>query len=261
MKRPIYQIDAFTDVVFKGNPAAIVPLDDWLTDQTMQNIAMENNLAETAFLVKKPGGYHLRWFTPKYEVDLCGHATLATAHYLFTIAGFKHEQVHFNTRSGLLTVKRLPDGYTMDFPQDSIRPCAVLPEFERILPEGSILEVWMGKTDYLLYLAEENMVMAITDEFNAMKDWPVRGFIVTSMSSKYDFISRCFYPGAGIDEDPVTGSAHTSLTPFWKSKTGRSTFKACQASARGGEVYCEQVDDRVLLTGNAVTYLIGEIFI
>lgn len=261
MKRIIYQIDAFTDQVFKGNPAAVIPLDEWLPDQTMLNIAMENNLAETAFLVKESGVYHLRWFTPKYEVDLCGHATLATAHYLYTLAGFMGDKIQFTTRSGLLTVKRLPHGYCMDFPQDRLQSCPISPDFDRVLPRGSILEVWKGKSDYLLYLAEEQQVLAINDEFNNFKDWPVRGFIVTSRSSTYDFISRCFYPGAGIPEDPVTGSAHTSLTPFWKNKTGRSTFKAYQASGRGGEVMCELVNDRVLLTGNAVTYLVGEIFI
>lgn len=260
MKLPIYQIDAFTSQVFKGNPAAVIPLTQWLPDDILQNIALENNLSETAFLVHDQDGWHLRWFTPRYEVDLCGHATLATAHYMFTAGGWEDKAIQFRTRSGILKVEKLSQSYTMDFPQDTISPNPEA-DFTAILPRADILEVWKGKSDYLICVAMESDVLSIKQEFNALADWPVRGFIVTAEGKEYDFISRCFYPGAGIPEDPVTGSAHTSLTPFWQLKKGKSSFKAYQASARGGEIFCQSKNGRIALTGQAVTYLAGEIFI
>jgi predicted PhzF superfamily epimerase YddE/YHI9 len=261
MTIPIYQADAFTDKLFGGNPAAICPLDEWLPDETMQKIAVENNLAETAFFVKNETGYKLRWFTPEYEMDLCGHATLASAHILFTQLGHKDDTINFETvKAGTLFVKKIGNKYTMDFP--SRPPILIEPPiglFEA-LGEKQPLEVLRSR-DYFLVYESENDIIDISPDFFALSKMDTVGVIVTAPGKDVDFVSRFFAPGAGIPEDPVTGSAHCNLIPYWAEKLGKEKLHAYQLSARKGELWCELKGDRVLMSGKAVTYLKGEIFI
>jgi PhzF family phenazine biosynthesis protein len=258
---PIYQADAFTDKLFGGNPAAICPLDEWLSDETMQAIAIENNLAETAFFVKNDTGYKLRWFTPEYEIDLCGHATLASAHILFTQLGHKQDEIHFETvKAGTLIVKKEGDKYTMDFPlRQPIHIDAPVGLIEA-LGEKQPIEVLRSR-DYFLVYESESDIRDITPDFFALSKMDTVGVIVTAPGDKVDFVSRFFAPGAGIPEDPVTGSAHCNLIPYWAEKLGKTKLHAYQLSARKGELWCELKGDRVLMSGKAVTYLKGEIFV
>jgi len=261
MKIPIYQADAFTDKLFGGNPAAICPLDEWLPDQTMQKIAVENNLAETAFFVKNEIGYKLRWFTPEYEIDLCGHATLASAHILFTELGFEGDAIYFDTvKAGNLIVTKNGDKYTMDFPsRPAIHiepPVGLIEALGEELPK----EVLRSR-DYFLVYETENEIKDISPDFFALSKMDTVGVIVTAPGNEVDFVSRFFAPGAGIPEDPVTGSAHCNLIPYWAEKLGKSKLHAYQLSARKGELWCELKGDRVLISGKAVTYLKGEIFV
>ena len=259
MTIPIYQADAFTDQLFGGNPAAICPLDEWLPEETMQKIAIENNLAETAFFVKNETGYKLRWFTPEYEIDLCGHATLASAHILFTQLGFAGNEIHFETvKAGTLTVKKDGDKYTMDFP--SRPPIHIEPPIGLVeaLGEKQPLEVLRSRDYFLVYESEED-IKDISPDFYALSKMDTVGVIVTAKGKKADFVSRFFAPGAGIPEDPVTGSAHCNLIPYWAEKLGKDKMHAYQLSARKGELWCELHGDRVLISGKAVTYLKGEI--
>ncbi len=261
MNIPIYQADAFTDKLFGGNPAAICPLNDWLPDETMQKIAIENNLAETAFFVKNETSYKLRWFTPEYEIDLCGHATLASAHILYTELGFKGEEIHFETvKAGILTVKKDEDKYTMDFPSRSpihIEPPNGLAE---ALSEKAPVEVLRSRDYFIVYESEDD-IRDISPDFFTLSKMDTVGVIVTAPGKEVDFVSRFFAPGAGIPEDPVTGSAHCNLIPYWAEKLGKDKLHALQLSAREGELWCEQKGDRVLMSGKAVTYLKGEIFV
>jgi len=255
----IYQVDAFTDTVFGGNPAAVVPLQDWLSDDVMQKIAAENNLAETAYYIPDEDDFQLRWFTPGTEVKLCGHATLATAHVLFSEKGYDKDKIIFHTKSGALTVKKTTSGYEMDFPADEIKFVENPP---KALLEGlkiDTLEVWKGDTDYMVVLENEKLVQGLLPDFRLLGSYEARGTIVTAPGDEVDFVSRCFYPQAGIDEDPTTGSAHTTLTPYWAKKLSKNTLKARQLSKRIGNLDCVANGSRVLLRGNAVTYLIGEI--
>lgn len=262
MKLKMYQIDAFAEKLFEGNPAAVVPLREWLTDEVMQQIANENNLAETAFFVPENGMFHIRWFTPSTEVELCGHATLASAHVLYEHLGYGFDQCTFQTNNrGALIVIRSDTGLTMDFPADT--PATVSNEtvlaMSRLLGL-SIQDVQKGTDDYLVAVAHHSMVTGYQPDFRAIAEWDARGIILTSPGySPYDFISRCFFPQFGIDEDPVTGSAHTLLTPYWSAKLGKTKMRAQQASSRTGKLVCEMKGDRVLLGGTAKTYLIGEI--
>jgi PhzF family phenazine biosynthesis protein len=261
MTIPIYQADAFTDKLFGGNPAAICPLREWLPDETMQKIAVENNLAETAFFVKNESGYKLRWFTPEYEIDLCGHATLASAHILFTELGHKEDAIHFETvKAGTLIVEKSGDKYTMDFP--SRPPIHIEPPIGLVeaLSEKQPIEVLRSR-DYILVYESEKDVLDISPDFFVLSKMDTVGVIVTSRGKKADFVSRFFAPGAGIPEDPVTGSAHCNLIPYWAEKLGKSKLHAYQLSGRKGELWCELKGDRVLMSGNAVTYLKGEIFV
>jgi PhzF family phenazine biosynthesis protein len=258
---PIYQADAFTDTLFGGNPAAICPLEQWLPDETMQKIAIENNLAETAFFVKNETGYNLRWFTPEYEIDLCGHATLASAHILFTELGHKENEIHFETvKAGTLTVKRDGDKYTMDFP--SRPPIHIEPPvgLADALGEKQPLEVLRSRDYFLVYESEDD-IRDIAPDFFALSKMDTVGVIITAPGKDVDFVSRFFAPGAGIPEDPVTGSAHCNLIPYWAEKLGKNELHAYQLSARKGELWCELKGDRVLMSGKAVTYLKGEIFV
>ena len=261
MTIPIYQADAFTDQLFGGNPAAICPLTEWLPDETMQKIAVENNLAETAFFVKSAKGYELRWFTPEYEIDLCGHATLASAHILFTELGYTGNVIHFETRkAGVLTVQRNGDKYTMDFPS---RPPIPIEEPNGLVEAlGGIQPTAILRSrDFFVVYDSEIEVRDLTPDFFALSKMDTVGVIVTAPGKDVDFVSRFFAPGAGIPEDPVTGSAHCNLIPYWAKVLDKNTLHAYQISARKGELWCELQGDRVLMTGNAVTYLRGEIFI
>ncbi|MGK0365558.1 MAG: PhzF family phenazine biosynthesis protein [Saprospiraceae bacterium] len=255
----IYQVDAFTDKVFGGNPAAVVPLEEWLADEIMQQIAAENNLAETAFYIPDGDDFKLRWFTPRTEVKLCGHATLATAHVLFSEKGYDKDKVVFHTKSGVLIVKKTVAGYEMDFPADTIKLVSNPPQ---TLLDGlgvDVLEVWKGATDYMVVVDNELVVQNLLPDFRLLGSYDCRGTIVTAVGNDVDFVSRCFYPQAGVDEDPTTGSAHTTLTPYWAKKLGKDTLSARQLSNRTGNLECVANGSRVLLRGNAVTYLVGEI--
>ncbi|WP_428330783.1 PhzF family phenazine biosynthesis protein [Mucilaginibacter sp.] len=261
MNIPIYQADAFTDTLFGGNPAAICPLKEWLPDAVMQKIAIENNLAETAFFVKNDTGYKLRWFTPEYEIDLCGHATLASAHILFTELGHKEDEIHFETvKAGVLTVKRDDDKYTMDFPSRPPIHIEAPNGLEAALTEKEPVEVLRSRDYFLVYETEDD-VRDISPDFFALSKMDTVGVIVTAPGKDVDFVSRFFAPGAGIPEDPVTGSAHCNLIPYWADKLGKTKLHALQLSDRKGEIWCELKGDRVLMTGKAVTYLKGEIFV
>jgi PhzF family phenazine biosynthesis protein len=261
MKISIYQADAFTDKLFGGNPAAICPLDNWLPDEVMQKIAIENNLAETAFFVKTNNGYKLRWFTPEYEIDLCGHATLASAHILFTELGYKGNTINFETiKAGILSVTKEGDKYAMDFPSRPaihIEPPIGLAE---ALSEKQPIEVLRSR-DYFLVYENEDDITEIVPDFFALSKMDTVGVIVTAPGKNVDFVSRFFAPGAGIPEDPVTGSAHCNLIPYWADRLGKNQLHAYQLSARKGELWCELAGERVIIKGKAVTYLKGEIFI
>jgi PhzF family phenazine biosynthesis protein len=262
MKLPIYQVDAFTSELFSGNPAAVVPLEEWLTDEQMQNIAAENNLSETAFFVKEGESYRLRWFTPTVEVDLCGHATLATAHVLFEELGYSKEEIIFKTRSGLLTVGKQNSRLIMNFPADEM-PKAEAPDvlFKALgIQKAPEVEVFKSD-DYMVVLEAEKYVAELQPDIRMLGEVEARGIIVTAPGEDVDFVSRFFAPQSGVDEDPVTGSAHTKSAPYWSKKLGKKELKARQISKRGGDLICRMKGDRVEIEGAAVTYLKGEITI
>ncbi len=261
MTLKIYQVDAFTDQLFGGNPAAVVPLNKWLPSEIMQRIAMENNLAETAFFVPGDHTIDIRWFTPKVEVELCGHATLASAHVLFNHLNFREDKILFKTlKRGDLSVIKKGNQIDMDFPADKIK--TVSAEESRDLANAldiSPIEGYRGSDDYLVILRSEENVVAFNPDFLAIKKLAARGIIISAPGSTSDFVSRCFFPRYGIDEDPVTGSAHTLLTPYWSNRLGKTRLSAIQASERAGHLLCEVRGERVILTGSAVTYMTGEI--
>jgi len=261
MTIPIYQADAFTDQLFGGNPAAICPLTEWLPAETMQKIAAENNIAETAYFVKQDDGYGLRWFTPELEIDLCGHATLATAHILFTELAYSGASIKFYTqKAGTLVVTKNGDKYTLDFP--SRPPQAVVAPAELLAALGGKTPVEVLKSrDYFLVYETEQDIRDIKPNFNLLATVNTIGVIVTAVGDKADFVSRFFAPAAGINEDPVTGSAHCNLIPYWAEKLGKDKLHAYQISSRKGELWCENKGERVLMAGKAVTYLKGEIYI
>ena len=259
MKLPIYQIDAFTDRLFSGNPAAVVPLQEWLSDEMMLNIAAENNLAETAFYVPTEAGFHIRWFTPAVEVDLCGHATLAAAYVIFKIQSYDKEKILFDTRSGLLTVTSDEGWLTLNFPIDHYQVAVPPPALAESLHSVTLTEVYKGKTDYMVVLSSEEEVRDLDFDIIVLSTIPARGIIVTAPGNDVDFVSRFFAPQSGIDEDPVTGSAHTTLIPYWAEKLEKTTLTARQLSKRGGDLKCEIDDDRVKISGQARLYLQGEI--
>lgn len=258
MNLNIFQVDAFTSKSFGGNPAAIVPLDVWLPDETMQNIALENNLSETAFFVREGDGYGLRWFTPTYEIDLCGHATLASAYVIFELLGSDEKVLRFQTKNGELTVEKEGDRLVLDFPA---RPAAAAEApaglIGAIRPEP--IEVYKSR-DYMLVFNSEDEIRSIAPDFSALAKIDAHAVIVTAKGTDCDFVSRFFAPAAGINEDPVTGSAHCNLIPYWAEKLGKNIMFAKQVSKRGGELFCELAGDRVRIGGNAVMYLKGELF-
>ena len=258
MKIPVYQVDAFTEEVFKGNPAAVCPLNSWLPDEQMQKIAMENNLSETAFFVKAGNVFEIRWFTPTTEVDLCGHATLATAHVLFNHLEHESNIIFLKSKSGNLRVKREDNLLVLDFPAGFYESISIPSTLTEALGREP---VDAGKAlDYLIAVYEdESFIENLKPDFQLLKGLPGHALIVTSASEKVDFVSRMFAPSIGIDEDPVTGSAHTILTPYWSHKLGKVSMHARQISARGGDLHCKISGDRVEIGGKAVTYLAGEI--
>lgn len=260
MKLTLYQVDAFTDHVFGGNPAAVCILDTWLSSDLMQKIAQENNLAETAFIVQKNSSYELRWFTPETEVDLCGHATLAAAYVLFNHHGHPEKTIRFHSpRSGKLLVEKLANGFMeMDFPTDINVSIRGLPELEKAIGFTPFKTI-KGKTDYLLIYNSQQEIEAIAPNFHLLNQLDCRGVIVSAPGEKVDFVSRFFAPQCGIPEDPVTGSAHTTMTPYWSKVLGKTKMTAKQLSARGGDLVCEYLGERVKISGQAVLYLIGEI--
>jgi PhzF family phenazine biosynthesis protein len=257
MKLHQYQIDAFTRQIFHGNPAAVCPLPHWLDDVLLQAIATENNLSETAFFVPTPQGYHLRWFTPVAEVDLCGHATLAAAHVLFEHLGHPGATIHFNSRSGPLIVARQGDRLEMDFPARVAHPCAMPTALLEGL--GQLPVEVLEADDYLAVFADEATVRALRPDYTRLAQLDLRGVCITAPGRDADFVSRFFAPKFGIPEDPVTGSAHCELAPYWAARLGKTTFHARQISQRGGEVDCQLNGDRVLLSGHAVTFMTAEI--
>lgn len=259
----IYQIDAFSNKLFGGNPAAVCLLHHWLPDGQLQQIAAENNLSETAFCVKSGYMYELRWFTPTVEVDLCGHATLATAHALFAHEGIAEERIIFKSRSGELRVKRAGENrYILDFPQDI--PILVS-DPPKLLLEGlpssiTPLAILQGQHDYLVILDSETAIVNLTPDLEKWRQLTnARGVLVSAKGNSADFVSRCFFPQSGIDEDPVTGSAHTTLTPYWAVQLNKKELTAIQLSSRKGQIHCLWEGERVYLTGDARTYLKGTI--
>ncbi len=257
MKLSVYQIDAFAKQAFEGNPAAVCPLVFWLPDAVMQLIAEENNLSETAFFVATESGYHIRWFTPTVEVDLCGHATLAAAYVLYECLGFKGDNIVFDSRSGLLNVTREGEQLVLDFPAQPPEPCEAP---EQILHAFGIEPVACLKAeDYIVVFELEQDVLEADPDLALLRELDGRGVVITSLSTHYDFVSRFFAPNFGIDEDPVTGSSFTQLAPYWSERLGRSKLYAKQVSSRGGEVTCELKGDRVAISGTAVKFLHGEI--
>lgn len=260
MTLPIYQADAFTKQLFGGNPAAVVPLKNWLPANEMQKIAAENNLAETAFFVPKNNDFELRWFTPELEIDLCGHATLATAHIIFSELGYSKNAIHFHTlKAGTLIVTKNNNLYTLDFPSRPATPCPIPKGLLAAIGGTNPIEVLISRDIMLVYETEAE-VMALKPDFSALAKINLLGVIVTAKGEKSDFVSRFFAPSAGINEDPVTGSAHCNLIPYWAQKLGKNKLHAYQISARRGELWCEMKEDRVLITGEAITYLKGEIY-
>lgn len=261
MRTKIFQVDAFTTRRFAGNPAAVMPLDSFLEDSVLQDIAAENNLAETAFLVPDGGDYRLRWFTPNTEVPLCGHATLASAAVVMERLEPKRVRVVFHTASGPLTVDRKGTGYVMDFPVRLSEPVETPPDLSEAL--GAVpIEVFRNAFNYLALLESEQVLRALAPDMTAIARMDRSGVIVTAPSNgTYDFVSRYFAPAKGIPEDPVTGAAHTMLAHYWANRLGKTEFRAFQASRRGGEIICRLVGDRVEMEGTCVFYLEGEVTI
>ena len=258
MRVPIFEVDAFATERFKGNSAAVVPLEKFPPDATLQAIAAENNLAETAFLVPHHGDYRLRWFTPAVEVPLCGHATLASAAVVMERLEPKRKSVIFHSASGPLAVKRAATGYVMDFPARPSEEVPTPPGLGEALGAAPS-EVFVNEFNYMVVLKSADELRKISPEMSSVAKIGRDGVIVTAQGDKpYDFVSRYFAPAKGIPEDPVTGSAHCMLAPYWAKKLGKTAFRAFQASQRGGEVVCRLVGDRVELEGSCVFYLEGE---
>jgi PhzF family phenazine biosynthesis protein len=261
MKLSLYQIDAFATIPFTGNPAAVVPLTEWLPDAVMQNIAMENNLAETAFFVPKGNGYELRWFTPNIEVDLCGHATLASAYVLFNHEGHEGDTIHFHSpRSGPLSVTKKGDLLTLNFPADAIKEVDLSDEMAACF-DIAPTTAYKGKTDFMLVYDSEQQIRDLTPYFDRINALDARGVIVTAPGNEVDFVSRFFAPQCAVPEDPVTGSAHTTLTPYWAKRLGKDSLSAMQLSERTGRLQCTFLGDRVEIAGEGRLYLIGEIYV
>jgi len=258
----IYQVDAFTSRLFGGNPAAVCPLKEWLPDNMLQAIAAENNLSETAFCIPEKDGFGLRWFTPKVEVDLCGHATLASAHVLWQQGKTTSNEIRFSTRSGILTALNKQGEIELNFPLEPDEP---VPTPANLVAALNISPTYVGKNrfDYIVEVDSENTLRHLEPDFRLLATVPCRGVIVTSRSAdpQFDFVSRAFFPRLGVDEDPVCGSAHCCLVNFWRKRLGKSEFVAFQVSARGGVVKVRVVKARVFLSGKATTVARGELLV
>jgi PhzF family phenazine biosynthesis protein len=257
----VYVVNAFTKDEFGGNPAAVVPLENWLPDELMQHIAAQHNLSETAFVIPEINQFAIRWFTPTVEVNLCGHATLASAHVYFSSLNFADEKIIFHSKSGPLSATRQKDGrICLDFPVNSPIPTTMLPEIEKglnIQPK----EIYNSTLDYLAIFESQHQIENLNPDFNMLAKVASRGLIASAPGFNSDFVARCFFPQSGINEDPVTGSAYTVLAPYWAKKLGKKKMSAIQLSARKGYVECEWVNDRVMISGFAKTYMQGDIFI
>ncbi|MBS1748104.1 MAG: PhzF family phenazine biosynthesis protein [Bacteroidetes bacterium] len=256
MKLPVYIANAFSGNIFGGNPAAVCPLDSWLADKTMQSLATQNNLSETAFIVREGDHYHIRWFTPSTEGKLCGHATLASAHIFYSELGYSLPEIKFESKSGLLTVaKKEEDVYTLDFPGN---PPQSVTETPVGLLEGLGVkegQVFNSSFDYMVVFETQKQIEDLQPNFSELKKVKARGVVTTAPGNVSDFVSRCFYPQSGVNEDPVTGSAHTMLVPYWAKKLNKKNLKAIQLSKSIGLLDCELNNDRVLMSGQAITYL------
>lgn len=261
MKQKIYQIDAFTDKIFSGNPAAVCPLEMWLSNELMQEIAIENNLAETAFYVKHDNFYEIRWFTPAAEVELCGHATLASAFAIFNLENYQKQTIHFfSPQSGDLFVQKKGDLLTLNFPTDQIQQVEINDAMKSAFDiEPKI--VFRGKTDYMFVFENEIQIKSIKPNLQNIAQLDAKGLIITAKGNEADFVSRFFAPQLKIDEDPVTGSAHTTLTPYWSKVLNKTEMEAIQLSERKGFLHCKYLGERVEISGKAKLYMIGEIFI
>jgi PhzF family phenazine biosynthesis protein len=260
MKLKVYIANAFSEKKFGGNPAAVVPLNEWLSESLMQQIAAQNNLSETAYIVPRGDDYEIRWFTPTTEVSLCGHATLASSHVLFEHLGYHREQLVFHSKSGALHITRSGDKITLDFPAKEPVEIAEDELIEKALgmkPASIHKSIW----DYMVILNSQAEIEALKPDFNLLKTHSSRGLIATAKGNDSDFVSRCFYPQSGIDEDPVTGSAHVVMVPYWAKIFGKNKLSAIQLSARRGYLDCELSGDRVLMSGNAHTYLEGDFYV
>lgn len=257
MRIPYYEVSAFTSDPFGGNPAGVCLLESWLSDTTLQKIAANNNLAETAFLVPRDGDFELRWFTPTIEIDLCGHATLASAFVLFHQHGVGGKEIRFHSRSGVLAVVRDGELLALDFPARPASPCAAPEELWRGL--GALPAAVLKARDYLAIFESAEAVRSLRPDFAQLGKLDCLGIIATAPGDDCDFVSRFFAPAAGVNEDPVTGSAHCTLIPYWAQRLGKTKLFARQVSQRGGELFCELTGDRVRIGGKAVLYLRGEI--
>ena len=254
----IFYVDAFTKEVFKGNPAAVCILEEWLDDDVLQAIAFENNLSETAFVNLREDPLQIRWFTPALEIELCGHATLATARILFDEYFQNDTKISFQSKSGVLVALQKDEMIYLDFPIDHptvIESVSLIQESLKCEP----IEILKGRSDYLAILASEKDIKNLQPDFSTMAELNSRGLVVSAESSEFDFISRCFYPQTGVDEDPVTGSAHCMLAPYWGEKLNKNNLNAYQASSRGGFLQCEIFNDRIILGGSSKRYLEGSI--
>jgi PhzF family phenazine biosynthesis protein len=260
LRIPMYQVDAFAGQVFSGNPAAICPLETWLPDAQMQAIAAENNLAETAFFVRNGVGYKLRWFTPVMEVDLCGHATLASAFVILNDLTPGERSVSFETKSGTLTVTREGDLYSLDFPSRPPEPCN--DAYPGLIPAlGGNPETVLAASDYLVVYGSEDELRSLRPDMSALMGIDRFAVIVTAPGREVDFVSRFFAPAKGVPEDPVTGRAHCTLIPYWSKRLGKQKLHAFQVSPRGGEVWCEDRGARVTISGKAARFFEGTIFL
>lgn len=258
MRLPLYQVDAFASEVFRGNPAAVVPLDEWIDAATMQAIAAENNLAETAFVVHEPAGWRIRWFTPASEIDLCGHATLASAYVLFELLEVAAGSVTFDSASGPLTVTHVEEGrLQLDFPTRAGTPCEAPPALVDGL--GARPREVLRARDLMAVFDGEDEIRALRPRMDRLRDLDEMGVIVTAPGRDVDFVSRFFAPKVGVPEDPVTGSSHCTLIPYWARRLGRSRLRARQVSPRGGDLWCALQGERVLIAGHAALYLEGAI--
>ena len=259
MEIALYQIDAFASEVFQGNPAAVCPLASWLPDSVLQKIAEENNLSETAFYIPADSGFHLRWFSPVSEVDLCGHATMAAAFVIFHIIGYELPAIRFRTRSGDLIVGRDKESFIMDLPALDIKVCR--PPVDLIAGLKREPTEVLFSEDYVAVFDNEDDIISLNPDYETLRKLDLRGVVVTSRGKNVDFVSRFFAPKLGIGEDPVTGSSHCEITNYWAGKLKKTKLKARQLSRRGGELGCELRGNRVLLSGRAVKYMEGRIFI